>query len=87
MRARCGSTNVNVVRKNYIKRLIGLPEEKLQIANGDIYVDDKIVRKPAKVQKSLWVPVYDSNYPVKQEIVKNWMADDEFWDISAESYV
>ncbi len=82
--ARCGSTNVHVVRKNYIKRLIGLPEEKLQIANGDIYVNDKIVRKPAKVQKALWQPVYDSNYPVKQEIVKNWEANDEFWDISAE---
>ncbi len=82
--ARCGSTNVHVVRKNYIKRLIGLPEEKFQIANGDIYVNDKIVRKPAKTQKALWAPVYDSKYPVKQEIVKNWEVSDEFWDISAD---
>ncbi len=82
--ARCSSTNVHVVRKNYIKRLIGLPGENLQIANGDIYVNGKIVRKPAKVQKALWAPVYDSNYPVKQEIVGNWVANDEFWDISVE---
>ncbi len=82
--ARCGSTNVNVVRKNYIKRLIGLPGDKLQIANGDVYVDGKIVRKPAKVQKALWVPVYNSNYPAKQEIVKSWVANDEYWDISAD---
>ncbi len=80
----CGSTNVHVVRKNYIKRLIGLPEEKLQIANGDIYVNNKIVRKPEKVQKSLWVPIFDSNYPAKQEIVENWEVQDENWDISKE---
>ena len=77
----CGSTNVHVVRKNYIKRLIGLPEEKLQIVNGDIYINDKIERKPAKVQEALWVPVFDSNYPSKQEIIKNWEIKDEFWDV------
>jgi signal peptidase I len=80
----CGSTNVHVVRKNYIKRLIGLPEEKLQVVNGDIYINDKIVRKPEKVQDSLWVPVFDSNYSAKQEIVENWEVQDENWDISNE---
>ncbi len=80
----CGSTNVHVVRKNYIKRLIGLPEEKLQIANGDIYINGKIARKPEKIQDALWVPVYDSNYPAKQEIVENWEADDKYWKISKE---
>ena len=80
----CGSTNVHVVRKNYIKRLIGLPEEKLQIANGDVYINGKIERKPEKVQDALWVPVFDSNYPAKQEIVENWEADDEYWKISKE---
>jgi signal peptidase I len=82
--AQCGSTNVHVVRKNYIKRLIGLPEEKLQVVNGDIYINDKIVRKPEKVQDALWVPVFDSNYPAKQEIVENWEVQDEYWDISKE---
>lgn len=79
----CGSTNVNVVRKNYIKRLIGLPEEKLRIVNGDIYINDKIERKPEKVQEALWVQVYNSNYPAKQEIVQNWEVKDEFWDLSS----
>ena len=27
----CGSTNVHVERKNYIKRLIGLPEESYRL--------------------------------------------------------
>ncbi len=81
MCGQCGSTSTRVVRKNYIKRMIGLPGEKLQIINGDIYVDGKIQRKPAKVQEGLWVPIFDSNYPEKQEIVKNWEADGGFWNI------
>lgn len=47
---------------NYIKRLIGLPGEKVQIIDGDIYIDDKIARKPAKIQNELWMPVYDNDY-------------------------
>jgi signal peptidase I len=51
---------------NYIKRLIGLPGEKIQIIDGDIYIDDKIARKPAKIQKELWMPVYNNDYqPVR----------------------
>ncbi len=80
----CGATNVHVVRKNYIKRLIGLPEEKLQVVNGDIYINGKIERKPEKVQDALWVPIYDSNYPVKQEIIENWEVKDGNWEISKE---
>lgn len=51
---------------NYIKRLIGLPGEKLQIIDGDIYINDKIARKPAKIQNELWMPVYNNDYqPVR----------------------
>jgi signal peptidase I len=47
---------------NYIKRLIGLPGEKVQIIDGDIYIDDQIARKPDKVQNELWMPVYNNDY-------------------------
>ncbi len=47
---------------NYIKRLIGRPEETIEIIDGDIYVDGQISRKPPKVQKELWMPVYDNDY-------------------------
>jgi len=51
---------------NYIKRLIGLPGEKIQIIDGDIYINDQIARKPAKVQNELWMPIYDNDYqPVR----------------------
>jgi len=47
---------------NYIKRLIGLPGEAVQIIDGDIYVNGQISRKPPKVQNELWMPVYDNDY-------------------------
>lgn len=47
---------------NYIKRLIGLPGETLQIIDGDIYINGQICRKPPKVQDELWMPVYDNDY-------------------------
>jgi len=51
---------------NYIKRLIGLPGEKIHIIDGDIYINDQIARKPAKVQNELWMPIYDNDYqPVR----------------------
>ncbi len=52
--------------ENYIKRLIGLPEEKIEIIDGDVYINDQISRKPPKVQDKLWTLVYDHDYqPVR----------------------
>jgi signal peptidase I len=53
---------------NYIKRLIGRPGEKVQIIDGDIFINDQIARKPAKVQNELWMPVYNNDFqPVRPE--------------------
>jgi signal peptidase I len=47
---------------NYIKRLIALPDETVEIIDGDIYINNKIARKPAKVQEEMWMCVYDNDY-------------------------
>jgi signal peptidase I len=53
---------------NYIKRLIGRPEEEVEIIDGDVYINGRISRKPPKVQGELWMPVYDNDYrPVRPE--------------------
>ena len=63
-------------RDNYIKRLIGLPGETIQIVNGDIFVqprgsvdprDRQIARKPEEIQRFLWQLVYDNDhYPTDE---------------------
>ena len=47
---------------NYIKRLIALPEETVELINGDVFIDGKIARKPASVQKELWMPIFLQDY-------------------------
>ena len=61
-------------RENYIKRLIGLPGETIEIVHGDIFVSPtqdaprQIRRKPAVAQKAMWQAVFDNDYqPGDQE--------------------
>lgn len=59
--------------QNYIKRLIGLPNERITIQNGNIYVASKqpdgsygasaIARKPDKVRRSVMKTLYPSRRP------------------------
>ncbi len=54
---------------NYIKRLIGLPNETVQIIDGDVYIDGLIKQKPPNVQNELWMPVYDNDYqPINRHV-------------------
>ncbi len=84
---RCGSTRFSKKTKNYIKRLVGLPGEKLQIVNGDIYINDKIQRKPDSAQNTLWMPVYNSHFAEKEETSPTWIADGAVWKVNKESLV
>jgi signal peptidase I len=43
---------------NYVKRVVGLPGEGVEIRDGDIYVDGKIARKPGKTREEMWFPVW-----------------------------
>lgn len=51
--------------RNYIKRLIGLPGESIDIRGGDIWVDGKLARKPDAVQADLWREVFALDRAVK----------------------
>lgn len=44
---------------NYIKRLVGLPGESVEIVDGDVYINGAIARKPRCVQSALWSIVFD----------------------------
>ena len=49
--------------KNYIKRLVGLPGEKIDLVDGDVYVNGRIERKPEHpyIQDVLWKKISDSS--------------------------
>ncbi len=63
-------TNPDGKDENYIKRLVGLPDEKLLLVDGDVFVGDidadvgdlKIQRKPEHVQRAVWQTIYDSDF-------------------------
>lgn len=54
--------NPNRLDQNYIKRLIGLPGQKIEIVDGDVYVNDEVARKTDRAQQSLWFPYYDHDF-------------------------
>lgn len=68
--------------ENYIKRLIGLPGERVWLCDGDVFVsveDDPsgtflVQRKPEHVQRRVWQPVYHSKHiPIQSNLtVVKW---------------
>jgi signal peptidase I len=64
--------NPNEPDINYIKRLIGLPSERIEIIDGDIFVqgpdDDAphVAAKTRDAQEALWFSYYDHDYPSEQ---------------------
>jgi len=74
----CGSHRIRVERKNYIKRVVGMPGESIEIRHGNIYINGKIARKPAIVQEDLWQLVCDSAFQPKwpvPELTPRWAAE------------
>lgn len=48
--------------QHYIKRLVGLPGETLEILDGDLFINGRVARKPRRVQEALWQVVFDQNH-------------------------
>ena len=51
--------------KNYIKRLVGLPGDRVEVRNGDVWIDGRLERKPDEVQDAIWLPTHDARFPRK----------------------
>ena len=48
--------------RNFLKRVVGLPGESVQLHEGDVYVNNELARKTLAELKSLRIPVFDNNY-------------------------
>jgi signal peptidase I len=70
----------NDAKTNYIKRLVGLPDETVRIYHGDIYTRPEgkdeftIERKRPERQLAMAQTVYDNNFVVPEMIKKGWPA-------------
>lgn len=47
----------------FVKRVVGLAGERLEVRNGDLFVDGAIARKPDELLAASWLPVYDARKP------------------------
>lgn len=57
----------------YVKRVVGLPNESIQVLSGDVYVDGKIARKTLREQRAMRVLVYDHHFvPKDSERYPRW---------------
>ncbi|WP_202908764.1 signal peptidase I [Roseimaritima ulvae] len=76
-------------KQNYIKRLVGLPEETLRIWHGDVYTrsDDEdeyaIARKPDHKVMPMAHLVYDSNFPAADLMAANYPSRLQPWQADA----
>jgi signal peptidase I len=65
---------------NFIKRVVGLPEETVKIGHGDILTkregenEFNIARKPAAKLEAMLQPVYDNDHVVPEIIQQGWPA-------------
>ena len=62
---------------NYIKRMVGLPNETLIIKRGNVYrvEEDRsrsVLRKPPSRQKAIQIPVFDNNFQPTVLHEKGW---------------
>lgn len=50
-------------RENYIKRIIGVPGDRLRLVNKDLYLNGKKASEPYVVHKTSYIDSYRDNFP------------------------
>ena len=63
---------------NYVKRLVGLPGQRIQVIDGDVFINGTIARKPERVEDSMLVPVTSDEHLKlsKTKFFDNWSKSD-----------
>ncbi|MDB5385733.1 MAG: peptidase and domain protein [Planctomycetaceae bacterium] len=81
--------NPNNTDEAYVKRVVGLPGEMLQIQRGDVFVDGEIARKSLETQRGLRILVHDhAHQPPSTETdwQPRWTGDQPFWQPRGSGY-
>jgi signal peptidase I len=80
-------------RVNYVKRVVGMPGETLEIADGDIFVNGRRLCKEPSQAQDMWLFVHDSSRAAKRtlpgsprwepaEASSHWKLDGGRWDFA-----
>jgi signal peptidase I len=67
-------------RINYVKRLVGLPGETVEIVGGGIFIDGRWMQREPFQAQDMWLLVHDSNWRAKHVL-----PDGPHWEPKASS--
>lgn len=51
------------IRENYVKRVIGVPGDRIRIINKQVYLNGKPLNEPYKYHKTSYIDSYRDNFP------------------------
>ena len=78
--------NPNEPEENYIKRLVGLPGETIELVRGNVTIDGRIASKTDHAQETLWMMVHDTRHgPTRSGWRRRWIAD-RLWTAQAPGF-
>lgn len=77
-----------LLRETYfVKRIVGLPGETVEIRDGDVWIDGRIAGKPDVVQAGLWVELFPqpARSARRKDVASSWRAsEDDGWKRAGE---
>lgn len=60
----------------YVKRVVGLPGETIQVRDGDVFINGQLERKTLEKQRTLRIPVFDQEFLAQgADWLPRWMPD------------
>jgi len=70
----------------YVKRVVGLPGETLQVIDGDLFIEAAIARKDLETQRDMRIAVFDfANRPTNRDEWQLPWQMDEGWEVSSDA--
>jgi signal peptidase I len=61
--------------KPYVKRVVGLPGEQIQLKDGDVYIDGQLARKTIWQANECKIPVFDADFSPPEGWLRRWLPD------------
>jgi len=68
--------NPSDMSKPYVKRVVGLPGERVQVRGGDIYINDQLARKTLAESRPMRVLIFDQKFQPPSGWAVRWLRGD-----------